>query len=520
MRRLQVASAAWAAGEAAYLVGVFVYAYDVGGPAGVATIAVLRTVPSVVLAPLLTGIAGDRPLDWLLRLTLTVRVVTVLGGAALLSAEAATAPIYLLLAIDAVAATLLRPIRGSLLPVIARSPDELVAGNVALTTGDSLANLVGPSFAAATLLMTGPVGPFVPGIGLLLLALISGARVEAAQPLAVRRAAKDRDVQIPLHAQSLAPAFAVMGAFTAQRLIRGALTVLIVVSAIDLLGMGDPGVGLLTAALGLGGLAGGVAATALVGQRRLGPWFVVGIAVWSAALAATGAVPIAAAALLAFTIGGVGKVLIDVAGYSLLQRGLPNESRTRYLGIQEGLVTAALAMGAVGASALIDFVGVQTALIVAGAVPIAAAVLVMPWLRQADAHALGHEAELTLLDGVPLFAPLQLAVKEELAAELEHEVASPGSTIVTQGEPGDRFYIIEGGEATVDIDHQQTRTLGPGDGFGEIALLRDVPRTATVKAATAVRLLALDREHFLAAVTGHRESALAAERLVEERLGG
>ena len=545
MRRLQLASASWSAGEAAYLVAVFVYAYGIDGPAAVATVAVLRTVPSVALAPLLTTAAGGLAADTLLRLALVVRVVAVGLTAVLLLAQAPSIAIYLPVAVDAVAATLLRPIRGSLLPAIARSPDELVAGNVALTTGDSLANLVGPSLATAALVLTGmPSAPVVPGVVLVAASLVAawGSRAPSRCALAgsgrlpnplpmattgpgtrarsgVRPARRDGP-RCATRGRPFVRRCRSSGRSPPSGSSEGALTVLLVAASIDLLGMGDAGVGLLTAAIGLGGLVGGGVALGLIGGRRLAPWFGTGIAIWCAAITLVGVVPLPAVALAVLAFGGIGKVLIDVAGYSLLQRSVANESRTQVLGFQEGLVTAALALGAVVASAAIDALGIRLTLVAAGLLPPLLVAAAWPRLRSLDAAARGHDPELRLLDRVPLFAPLQLAVKEELAAGLQHQTAVPGEAIVRQGEPGHRFFIVEVGEVAVEIDGRATGRLGTGEAFGEIALLRDVPRTATVRAVTAVSLAALDREPFIAAVTGHADSAIAAEQLIVDRLGG
>lgn len=400
-------------------------------------------------------------------------------------------------------------------------PDELVAGNVVMTTGDSLANLVGPTLAAGTLLAGGPEAPFVPGIVLLVVALASAVGVHGAQPLMVRERSGGSDrTPVHRHLVSVKPALAVIGAFTVQRFVRGGLTVLLVAAAIDLLAMGDAGVGVLTAAIGLGGLVGGGVAVGLIGHRRLASWFLVGIGVWSLAIAFVGAVPVPAAAVLFLTFGGIGKVLIDVAGSTVLQRSIPNEARTQVLGVQEGLITAALAFGAVAASLVIDTFGIRAAMILAGGLPIALIAVAGPLLLRVDDHALGHDPELHLLESVPLFRPLQLAVKEELAAELGHVTALEGETIVRQGEPGNRFFIVERGDVAVEIDGERTGEMHAGDAFGEIALLRDVPRTATIRALGETHLAVLDRAHFLAAVTGHRESSLVADRLVEQRLGG
>jgi hypothetical protein len=535
MRRLQVASAAWSAGEAAYLVAVFVFAFNIGGPGAVAFVAILRTAPSVVLAPLITTLAGARRADDLLRWTLSVRLASVVLAGIAMVVETPALVVYGLVAIDAVAATLLRPIRGSLLPAIARTPAELVTGNVAMTTGDSLAALVGPTLAAAVLVVGGTAAPFVPAIALLTVSTVIGFGIRGAQPLlAGRSRARTGDATTPDASQLEGTpgvglirepwrldrsTLAVMGCIVVQRMVRGAITVLLVAAAIDFLGMGDPGVGLLTAAIGLGGLVGATMAIGLAGRSNLAPWFAAGMVAWGGGIGLVGIVPLPIAALSALAVAGIGKMFVDSVGFSLIQRSLPNDMRTRILGIQEALIVAAIALGAVIASVLIDTIGIGPALVVVGLTPIAAIALGWPLVRGADRRLLAHDRELSLLVALPLFRPLQLATKQELAADMTQQTMAAGRTICTQGEVGDRFYIIESGEVEVEVDGRPTGRLGPGDAFGEIALLRDVPRTATVRAATAVELAVLERGPFVAAVTGHQESAAVAECVVVERLG-
>jgi hypothetical protein len=531
MRRLQFASAGWAAGEAAYLVGLFVVAYEAGGPGLIAAIAVIRTLPSVLLAPTMSALVSDRAVDSSLRATLVVRVVSVAALAAALVVGAPFVVVGVLVAVDSIAATLLRPLRGAALPAVARSPGELVAGNVALTTGDSLANLIGPGLAAIALLVAGPFATFVPGLGLLVGSLLSAVGLRAGRPADARGSAAgpQRTVARDLEPRrerlvgprwlARSPARSIVAMFVIQRFVRGAMTVLVVAAAIDLLGMGDAGVGVLTAAMGLGGLIGGLVAVALIGRERLAPGFVAGLVVWGVGIAVVGAVPIEVVAISALAVGGIGKVLIDVAGYTLLQRTVPNAMRTRVLGLQEGLVTAALAAGSIAASLLIDAVGVATALIVAGSLPALAALGAWPLLRRADAAAVVPGREVALLRGVPMFEPLPLATIEDLASGLGWQSVEPGTRIIVTGEQGDRFYIVEEGAVDVVADGRAPSRLERGGSFGEIALLRDVPRTATVTAVGQVRLAFLERDRFLAAVTGHRGSAAAADSVVRGHLG-
>ena len=147
-------------------------------------------------------------------------------------------------------------------------------------------------------------------------------------------------------------------------------------------------------------------------------------------------------------------------------------------------------------------------------------VVAVAWrtLRAVDAAAVVHVRELELLRAIPMFAPLAPPTIERLSGNLVPVTAAAGSWVIREGEIGDRFYIVDAGEIEVEIEGRTVRREGPGASFGEIALLRNVPRTASVRAATDVRLLALERDVFLAAVAGHARSRTAADAVVAERL--
>lgn len=524
MRRLQVASASWSAADAAYLVGLYVFMYAVGGAGSVAIVAIVRTVPSIVLAPSVAALASRYPADAAMRTTLVVRLVIVSALAWVVATDGALWVAYALAVIDSVATTLLRALRAAMLPAVSRSPGELVAGNVAMTTGDAIATMVGPALAAIALLGGDPTATFVPTLVLFGIALVVVWGLRVSRRDIVRRrgpaattAAADRG---PSAARWLAtsPARSVIAAFTVQRFLRGALTVLLVAAALDLLGMGQPGVGVLTAAIGVGGLAGGAVALSATGSRRLVPWFVAGIVLWAMGIGQIGVIPLPVVAILGLAVAGVGKVLVDVAGYTLLQRTVPNALRTRVLGIQEGFAGAALAGGSLAASWLIGPLGIGAATILLAAIPLVSVALLWRPLRRVDDASVIREADLRLLRSNPLFEPLSMATLEEVAAALGRRSVAAGDPIVHQGHPGDHYFGIESGEAQVILDGQPADRLEAGDWFGEIALLRNVPRTATVVALTDVTAATLERSRFLDAVTGDPVSSAAAERLIQQRL--
>jgi hypothetical protein len=306
--------------------------------------------------------------------------------------------------------------------------------------------------------------------------------------------------------------------FAAQTLVRGSLNVLIVVAAINLLDIGAPGVGYLTSAIGVGGLIGSVVTLSLVGRSRLAVPFGLGIVVWGLPIAVIGLWPRPAVAVLALTVLGVGNSIVDVAGLTLLQRTVPQRVLARVLGVLEGLIMGAVGVGALVAPLLTHNFGVATALVATGLLLPLVVLLGLRGLRSLDARASAPGEGFGLLRGVPFLAPLPLPTLEHLAAELLPVAFEPSGCVMREGDPGDRFYVVREGELRVSAGGHEVATVGRGGYVGEIALLRDVPRTATVTAVGAASLYALEREEFLAAVTGHTSSSTAADSAMLMRL--
>jgi hypothetical protein len=225
------------------------------------------------------------------------------------------------------------------------------------------------------------------------------------------------------------------------------------------------------------------------------------------------------AAMAMLGVLGLGLTLIEVAGQTLLQRLAADEVLARAFGVVETLYWLLNATGAILAPALAAALGVRGALIIAGALlPVA----VLPrWatLRGMESSAPAPERELLTLRRTELLAPLPLTVLENLAREVAPVCVRAGDVVTREGERGERFYVIVEGRFDVDEHGLERRGLGPGDFFGEIALLRDVPRTATVTARSDVVLYALDRDAFISAVTGFGPSLSAAEAVIGMRLG-
>jgi MFS family permease len=522
LRRAQLSFlGAWTA-EWAFTVALGIVAYRDGGAAALGLVGLLRMLPSAILAPLLSPIADRGRRERVLVLVSIVRGVATAGAGIVAAVAGPPAVIYGLAVISTIAATLYRPAHSALLPSLCRTGYELASANVVRGLLDSTATLVGPLVAAVLLQFTGVdvVFAVAAAASFWAAALLVRLRYEAPpRPPApsrpnlakeavegIRAVVRNRDLSL------------VLGLAAAQALTRGALTVLSVVVAIELLGTGEPGVGALMTAVGVGAVLGSLAASFLIGTGRLGIWYAVGVGLWGLPLTLVGLLPQQSAALPLLAFIGVGNALIDVAGFTLIGRMAPDAVLARVFGVLESLVAVSIGIGAVVASALVEWFGVQAALIAIGLVCPILALAALRRLRGMDRSVDSLDVDIALLRKVPMLRPLPLPSIEQLARGLEPVAVPAGSAVFTQGDVGDRYYVIASGDADVVGDGRVVATLGPGEGFGEIALLRRTRRTASVVARSPLELQSLGSEHFLPVVLGYTPSATEAASTVEDLL--
>ena len=522
LRRAQLSFlGAWTA-EWAFTVALGIVAYTSGGALALGLVGLMRMLPSALLAPLLSPFADRGRRERVLVVVSIVRGAATGIAALTVALSGPVFVVYALAIVSTIAATMFRPAHSALLPTLCRTGHELASANVVRGLLDSIATLVGPLLAAVLLAYTDVSVVFAVAAAASFWAAILLLRVrydapprpaapqrpdllkEAAE--GIRAVTRSRDLQL------------ILGLAAAQSLTRGALTVFSVVVAIELLGTGDPGAGALMAAVGVGAVIGSLGASFLVGTGRLGVWFAAGVCLWGLPLALIGVFPQEAAALFLIAFVGVGNALIDVAGFTLIGRLAPDAVLARVFGVLESLVAVSIGFGALLASALVEWFGIPVALISIGLLCPVLAVLSLRPLRRMDKSVDVLDLDIGLLQRVPMFHPLPLPTIEQLARGLESVEVPAGSAVVTQGEIGDRYYVIESGEADVLGDGRIVATLGPGQGFGEIALLRSTRRTATVVARSSLMLRALGSERFISAVLGYTPSAQAATAGVDQQL--
>ena len=519
VRRVQLAWGAAITAEWAHFVALGVFAYEQGGTSAVGIAGLVRLLPAALLAPFAASL-GDRfrRERFLLAMTLVGAVGLAASAAAAFAGERVL--VFGFAALIGISTTLIRPALQALLPSLARTPEELIASNAASSTVESLGTLAGPLLAGALVALTSVGVVFLGGAALLLgaAALLARVRVEGRDALAGDVGTETVREMIGAGFQAIANAprpRLLVGLAATQSFVRGCLNVLIVVAAFRILDGGAAEVGYLTAAIGVGGLIGGIGAITL-GGRRLAVIFGLALVFWGLPITLMASAPYLAVAIVLLAIVGASNSVEDVALFTLFQRTVPDDLLTRVLGIFWALAMGAAAIGSIAAPVAVDAVGPRAAFVVVG--------MILPFLTLATYRrlveidrAVAPAPELELINRVPMFAPLSITVKERLAAALLPVSVTAGELVIRAGDVGDRFYIVAGGELEIDAGGLYA-VAREGDYFGEVALLRDVPRTANVTASVDSQLYAVQRAAFVEAVTGHSVARAAGHEVAAARL--
>jgi MFS family permease len=521
IRRLEVVWSVGIAADAALLVVLLVVVYGRDGALAAGVLGAVRMGPAVV-SGMLSGTMLERFQGRRLLIVVgLLRAAAAALVAAVIVADGPTPALFVLATVAAMSGALVRPIQLTLMPAIARSPTELVAANMAWGTGEGLGTFAGP-LAAGLLIAAG-----LPAAAALLVAaaflvtawVVVGLRFEQAAD-SIGGASRPGGLRLADGVRTLrrrpVPGWSMLGVFS-QVMTRGLMVPLTVVASIELLGMGEPGVGLLNASLGLGGLFGAVLALGAARGDRLIRIQSVALAYWGAPLALIALLPDPVIALGAMVVIGVANAVYDVALFTIFQRGVSNDERAAVFSVFEAVAGLGAVVGSLLAPALLAAFGIRGALAIGGAFLPVVSLVIYGRIGRADRVSTVDDALVGLLRQVDVFSELPLTALERLAAGLQPVRLDAGEVVMRQGDPGDSFVVVAGGEVEIAVDGRTIGHAGPGSGVGEIALVRRSPRTATVTAMTAVDGYSVDCATFLAAIAGPA-SAAVTERIVAASL--
>jgi MFS family permease len=538
LRRVELALTGSMIGDWAFATAVTVWAYGVGGVTAVGVWTAVRLSLMALTAPVASMLADRFPRKRVMVMADLVRGVLVAGAGLCLVLDTPAAPVFVLATLAGLLGTPFRCAQRALMPALASTPAELTASNGTGSTIESLSFFAGPTLGALLIAATDVQTVFFLDAATFVwsMVLVLGIRVPGhARPETPAAADSDEPAttdtdQAPAEEgfmTELSGGFrsiladrdlaVVVWLVAAQTIVAGASAVFLVVMAVDVLDTGARGVGYLNSVLGVGAILGGFLAISRATKYRLAQDMTFGVVLWAAPLLLVSVWASPVTAFAAVALLGLANPLVDVNMDTIVQRITPDAVMGRVFGALEACVIATMALGSFLMPALLHVWSLRVSLAVVGLGVTALALPFLPRMRRLDAR-LVPAPGLDLLMAVPMFKPLTAATVEGLARKLVRVPVARGDVVLSEGGDSDRFFLIESG--LVEVTHADTvlRREGPGDFFGEIGLLRDVPRTATVTAVEDTVLLALGRDEFLDAVTGQSDAFRAADDIVSLRL--
>ena len=516
LRRLGIANAGFRMAELGVWIALTAYAYTAGGVREASAVMVAQLVPATGFALAVGALIRHHGPGPVLRWGLAVQAAAMVIAAGFLH-DGYNAAAFAAAVVTATAVTTTRPAQSVLTPSLVDGPDDLTAANVLTGVLTSGAGLAGPAIAAVIMTAIGAWAVFA------ILGVVVLASAVAVWHLPTIGAATEEDPEslltgIRATARERGPRVMV-AAVAAHYFVIGACDVLAVVIAVELLGRAEAYAGYLTTAIGLGCVIAGGISLALIGRRWIAPWIIVSGGGAAGALVAVSLLGSRLVASLFVLVAlGIAQATYELTALMLLQRVTRLDLVGHIFALVEALQMAMLAVGAAVVPLAVTLFGSHRA---PGAIGVLLAVMIgvlSIWIVRIDREARVPITEMAALRATPLFAALPGAGLETIAREARRVEITAGDVVVQQGDLGTAYYAVVSGHLSVSIDGVARAELGRGDGFGELALIRDVPRTATVRASADSVLLAVDREPFLTAVTGHatthdRASSIAAAHL-------
>jgi MFS family permease len=531
LRRIELAFAGSVVGDWAYATAVTVWAYGVGGAKAVGIWAAVRLITMAIVSPVAAGLVDRLPRKAVMVAADFVRAVLVVAATLCLYADTPPAPIFVLATLASVIGCVFRPAQAALMPSLAETPEQLTAANGASSTFESVGFFVGPALGALLLTVASVEAVFIVNaatfVWSMLLVMGVQPRTDSADGEAPDGASEDAEERKGALAEMAAGFTTILrqgdlrivaAIISLQTIIAGASAVFGVLLAVQVLETGPRGVGYIDGTLGVGAVLGGFIAIARASRHRLAFDMAIGTLLWSFPLLLVAWQPHAAVALLAMALLGLGNPLVDVSFYTIVQRITPDQVLGRVFGALEGVLIGTMALGSALMPLLDNEFGLRKALSMIALVVGIPTILMLPLCRRLDSKLRPPEG-LELLRGLPMFAPLGPARLESIARQLQRVIVPAGAVVIAEGGESDRFYVIETGGVEVTQAGTLLRQEGPGEFFGEIGLLRDVPRTATITTTEETTMLVLERADFLAALAGNEEGNRAVDDVISRRLG-
>ena len=523
LRRVQLAFFGSGLGDWAYATAVTVWAYHDGGAAAVGTFQASRFVLQAVAGPFGATVADRMSRRTFMMATDLIRAVLVAAAAVCVGIDL-DAAVYGLALLAAVAGAPFRAAQAGLVPQLVDDPRELTASNAVASNLENVVIFAGPAIGALLVGVLGIEAAFWLNVAtfawsfLLLLRVHVPPRATERPSGAAEGSGLLRETVAGVGVIARDPNLRTTAVLAAlQGGLFGALTVLNVIIAIEMLDAGPSGLGYLQAIMGGGAVVGGLVVLARVARQRVATDMAVGVVGWAMPFVLLAAYPSPVTAVLALLVVGFMDPWVNLGLDTLPQRLADEGIVSRVFATIDAALIASMSVGSVVAPVLLALVGLRGTLVTLGVVVAVYAFATLPRMRRLDQR-LQAPPDAAVLAAVPIFAPLPPSSVEGLARASERRRVAAGEAVVVEGEPAHEFFVVLAGEVEVTQAGQVLRREGPGEVFGEIGLLRDVPRTATVTAVTDVELLVLGRKPFLETVSGTLESLRAAEDLAWRRL--
>jgi CRP-like cAMP-binding protein/predicted MFS family arabinose efflux permease len=532
-RLLVTASSISQTGDWLYNVALLVWVYDAThSGTWVAVVTVARLVPYVVFGPLGGLVADTYDRRTVMIASDLLRAALMLLLAVFTDLHGPVALVAAIACISTAAGTAYRPAVVAMLPEMVGERD-LAAANALESVVENLAVVLGPAIGAGLLVLGSTTFAFVINA----LTFVISAGCAAALHVHSRGSGRD-DSETSAPEAGLLHGFRELGRTADARVLGGYMlgtafiygiqSVVLVLVAGEQLEAGTDGVGIFYAALGVGGIVGAALVTRLARSARLGAVLYASLLLTTLPMALLALSSSGGVAFVLVLLSSVGAVVLDVLALTQLQRAVSGEVLGRVWGALDALVVSAIILGSIVVAPVVDVLGADPAFVLLALCIPVLGLLGVGGLLRADRESVALLDRIgpavRVFQQVPLLEVADRATIERLATTAVVQPVAIGEDVVVQGEPAEHFYVVESGRFDVYVEEdggapEQVNVLGAGDWFGEIGLLHDAPRTATVRARWPSRVWRIDGGEMLEALNAAPTMAATLLEGVASRIG-